>query len=218
MCIRDSDEMGCHRSLGVRKAVLSARVAAALEDERDFERSVSMAIDAVAALDHDSTARGAYEQLAEAAQAFPKNSEARAVQASWQKLQNKGGAGGAGGSFMGGSKQPNAAQARELGGQAPLFALSTRDGLLVAKDLLTGEEATRSLAWDVRTVGFNGMKMELFGGYVAVADMNYGSSSSVKGSLSGLSLNDLKNFRPLDEDAVLFVTKTGATFYGQESK
>ena len=204
--------------LVVRQAVLSARIAAALEDERDFERSVSEATDAVAAMDHDSTTRDAYEQLAEAAQAFPKNSEAGTVQASWQKLQRMGRAGGAGGSFMGGSKQPDIAAAGELESQAPLFALSTRDGLLVAKDLLTGEEATRPLEWDVRTVGFNGMKMELFGGYVAVVDMNYGHRSSVKGSRQGLSLNDLENFRPLDEGAVLFVTKTGATFYGQESK
>ena len=70
----------------------------------------------------------------------------------------------------------------------------------------------------MRTVGIHGMKVELFGGYVSIVDMNYGGSSGAKGSRAGLSLTDLSNFRPLAEKTVLYVTKTGATFYGEPSR
>ena len=204
--------------LRVRRSVLAAAASSALGHQRSFERSVSQAVDDIEALDHRPTTREAYERLVAAADSFPKSSESRAVQASWKKLKSMGGIGGAGGSSLSGTAGPNAEAIHALGEQAPLFAISAREGELVVKDLLSGDEVTRPFDWTVRTVAFHGMTMELFGGYVAVVGMNYGKAGTIKGSRASLSLNDMDNFRPLDEGIVLYVTKTGATLYGEAAK
>lgn len=204
--------------LKVRQGVLAVSASAALRDQKAFDRNVGVAIDALEALDHSATTREAYESLAEAARAFPKSNKGRAVAASWQQIQRAGRAGGAGGSFINGSKAPNVDALAGLAAHAPLFELTSRDGKFAIKDLLNDDEVTRDFEWTVRTLNFNGMKMESFGGYIAVVDVNYGSQSSAKGSAPGLSLSDLQNFRPLAEGTSLYVTKTGATYYGQGTK
>ncbi len=204
--------------LEVRRTVMAASASASLEDQRGFERNAALALDAVEALDHEITRRQSYEILAEAAEAFPKSSEGRAVQATWRNIQRMGQPGGAGGAILRGGKGPNVDGLKDLGIRDPLFELSVRDGELLVKDRLTGDEMTRALGWKVRTVSVHGMKLETFGGYVAVVDINYGGNSGAKGSRPGLSLRDMENFRPLAEDRVLYVTKTGATSYGEPKK
>ncbi|QDV07871.1 hypothetical protein Poly30_34040 [Planctomycetes bacterium Poly30] len=200
--------------LRLRQLVLQAAAAAALEDRPDFDRFAEAASEAIASLDHDGTSRSAYEQLAASADAFPESRVGRKVNDEWSQLRRRGQRGGAGGSSLRGSNGPRVDGLAELGSQDPLFLLFAVDGELHVKDLLSGDEVSRPMDWKVRTVGFHGMTMELFGGYVEIVGVNYGSGAAAKGSPAGLVLNDLQNFRPLDASKALFVTRNGATFYG----
>lgn len=200
--------------LTVRHLVLRARVAADAGDGTAFETVAPLALEAVDSLGHDGTTRQALEALAEAGAAFPGTDLADDLAARWESARRKGRPGGSGGSFLGGENGPAPEKLSTLEPHAPLFELTSDGNEVVMRDLLSGDVARTPVQWVVRTVSFNGMEVELFGAYASIAALHYGSKRGVKGTRSGLSLDDLDNFRPLDAERPLRVTRNGATSYG----
>ncbi len=201
--------------LHVRRAVQRACAASVLGDQAGYDEAAQRARDLLEALGHDGTSRQGLERLADAAAAFPASDVGSAIIDEWSQLRRKGKPGGMGGSASSSDRSQYMDALAALGNQDPLFALFVRDGKLVFRDLLADDEHLRPMMWTVRSVSWNGLKLELFGGYIHVVDVNYGAGSGAKGARSGMSLRDMENFRPLDEEQMLLVTKTGATSYGK---
>ncbi len=209
------EETAVRPYLHVRKLIALAEASAALEDGSAYDAAAAAAIEALDSLDHDGTSREGLPRLAEAGRAFPNSEPAAAASEAAAKILRTGKTGGAGGSALGGELGQGV---EDLAFDDPLFSIRMKDGTITITDQLSGAQQPLQPKWFVRTVSYNGMALELFGGYVSVRGVDYGNGKPAKGSKSGLSLGDLDAYRPVVEDRPLFVTKNGATFYGKPEK
>jgi tetratricopeptide (TPR) repeat protein len=211
--------------LTTRKAVTMAEVAAVTDDLPLFESSCRTTLRCLAVMEHDITSHDALDRLLVAAKSLPGSMAVADVERLKKNTMARGRAGGKGGAAFGGAGgkgggKPRNRSFNSLGIEEALFAIQVRDGSIAIKNMLSGREESDDIAWSVRRSGLEGLIVQTFGGFIAVNSVNYNSrkGSVIQGSKGGLSLSDLDMFRPVDEELALFVTKTGATFYGSSRK
>ncbi|MEM8710413.1 MAG: tetratricopeptide repeat protein [Planctomycetota bacterium] len=209
------DGLAAAPHLKVRKSVLDSRIAAEESSESGFDAAAREALELLDELGHDATIRQGLDTLAAAASAFPRSAVAQEVVRLRDERMRRGKPGGAGGSSLSGAGGPRPAALADLAVGAPIFEIWTDGESVLMRDLLSGDEVRTPLKWTVRNVSFHGMTVEIFGAYAAVTGVHYGKGRGVKGSRSGLSLDDLENFRPLTADRPLQVSTMGATVYAR---
>ena len=108
------------------------------------------------------------------------------------------------------------AGAESLGDHDPVFRITAVDGGIRIHDVVADKEMITEVKWTPRGKSLNGGGFRVFGGYIVVLSMSYGSSASSSGSPGAITLDELGLYLPVPAQGSLVVTKNGATYYDME--
>ncbi len=204
----------CSSHLIARTTTLTALIAAAQKSKKSRKALfVTAAEVARLAWDRQLDRRGrkdAYRALLDAAVAADAVVELAEVQKSLNELEGEGVPGGPGG-FA--TSSGNLKNVNRLALDDVLFTIRRVEGGIEVHDVAAGTNQTAKVVWMPKNIGFNGLSLTLFGGYVVVKDLNYGGGASASGMLGEIRLDELGDYHPVPGAGVLLVQKNGAVRY-----
>ena len=94
-----------------------------------------------------------------------------------------------------------------------LFMIRRVEGGIEVADLVTNAEHVLKIEWAPKNIGFNGLSLQLFGGYAVVKKLQYGGAASAAGGPGETTLDDLGDYWPVPGVGALVVQKNGAVRY-----